>query len=67
MVVASLCLTFVTSSFMVVYSRTLQRSADDLVRIKGNPDLEAIRCRENHGEPQYIYVGQYNGCEYKKQ
>jgi len=37
----TVCLIAVFSSFMWVYSKTLQRTADDLVKIKG---AEAMRC-----------------------
>lgn len=61
------CLIAVFSSFMWVYSKTLQRSADDLVKIKAKDrsDFEqGKQCKDSGGVPHYYDTGVYYYCDF---
>jgi len=63
-IVIAACLIAVFTSFMHVYSRTLQRSADDLVKIKSVKFNENLDCVNKGGKPQYNDFGEYYTCHF---
>lgn len=70
-IVIALCVAFVSESFMFVYSRTLQRTADDLVKIHGNEKTEyqkAKECRDDGGKPVWStnWEGKFDRCDFEK-
>lgn len=68
----ALSVAFVLTSFMFVYSKTLQRSADDLVKIRSVKETssaysQAYQCKNDGGEPEYWPSdGAFKQCNFKK-
>lgn len=62
-VTVSLCLIAVFSSFMYVYAHTLQKSADDLVKIKMAEHYTEEACVTDGGKPVYDYSNTYAWCD----
>lgn len=75
-ITVSICLAFVVNTFLFVYSRTLQRPADDIVKIKLAEPVDqdyakATRCVNDGGKPIYfgdnvMAVGKFKQCDFDK-
>lgn len=64
-IVLAASVSFLVCSIMFTWSRTLMRSADDVVKIKQaeTPVESAADCAKNGGRPQYNYDN-YTVCKY---